>query len=436
MKPIPLNVFQRLVRQWDTVHPYNAAQVLRLAGKPDLLLIRRAWHATLSMLGLGPVRMTGPNFRFEAVNGNAVDFNVPVLPQGAALDDHLSREMNRPFDDDRDLPLRPFVLEEEGSYYFGVVYQHWIADSASIQLLLREWFVRIYDPAAAGDAPAIVPQGGYWAHFGPQRSRWRLGGQLLSLFRSASRFRRVRKIRTAGSTDFDMRFVMHRIPAGLLQQLLGVARRNGVTLNDLFLTVIADVCDRFNPTRNIPRRKDLALGVIVDLRARARRDMSRVFGLFLGFANVICRREDLRNWPRLVRQISRQTRIHKETDSPQASAVWMFAALTAARFVPVEKTFRFYRKHMPLAGGISNVNLNHTWARKYHPQPLMEYIRVSPTGPMVPLVFTTTTLGEDLAFGLTYRAALFNDDLAGKIAATFQARLAQLAECGDALLRE
>ena len=176
--------------------------------------------------------------------------------------------------------------------------------------------------------------------------------------------------------------------------------------------------------------------MIVDLRARSRRDMSRVFGLFLGFANVICRREDLREWPRLVRQIARQTRIHKQTDSPQASAVWMFAALAAARFVPIHKTFRFYRKHMPLAAGISNVNLNRTWAAAYHPSPILQYIRVSPTGPMVPLVFTLTTLGEDLSLGLTYRSTLFSDELAQKIAATFLSRFAQLAECGDALLRE
>jgi hypothetical protein len=431
-----LNVFQRLVRQWDTVHPYNAAQVLRLRGKPDLLAIRRAWHSTLATLGLGPVCVRGRQFHFEAVNGNAVKYNVPLVAAEVLLCEHISAELNRPFDNDTELPLRPFIVEEEGSFYLGVVYQHWIADSSSIRLLLREWFVRIFDPASAVEAPAIIPRGGYWANFGPHRMRWRLGEQFLTLLRSACRFRRVRKLRTQGSTDFRMRFAIHRIPAGMLQQLLAVARHNKVTLNDLFLAAIADVCDRFNPIRHIPRRKDLALGMIVDLRSRARRDMSRVFGLFLGFANVICRREDLCNWPRLVRQIARQTKIHKETDAPQASAVWMFAALAAARFVPIHKSFRFYRKHMPLAGGISNVNLNQTWAAKYYPDPIMEYIRVSPTGPMVPLVFTTSTLGEDLLVGLTYRSALFSDDLADKIAATFLSRLAQLAECGDALLRE
>ena len=92
--------------------------------------------------------------------------------------------------------LRPFIIEEAGSFHMGVVYQHWLADSASIRMLLREWFVRVYDPAAACDAPAVIPRGGYWAHFGPTRARWRLGEQLLTLLRSASRFRRVRKLRT------------------------------------------------------------------------------------------------------------------------------------------------------------------------------------------------------------------------------------------------
>jgi hypothetical protein len=428
------NIFQQLVRQWDAVHPYNAAQVLHVKGRPDLLAIRRAWHGTLSASGLGPVRIEGHRFHYEPVNGSATSHDVPLLPPGVKLDQHLSAEMNRPFRDDTDLPLRPFVLEGDGSFHFGVVYHHWIADSASIRLLLREWFVRVYDPAAACDQPVKVPDRGYWAHFGPEQSRWRLGGQVLSLFRSASRFRRVRKVRTVGSNNLDMGFRQHRVPPGTLHGLLGVARRNHVTLNDLFLAAIADVCDRFNPTRHIPRRRDLALGMIVDLRSRTKQDLSRVFGLFLGFANVICKREDLRDWPRLVRQISRQTRLQKETGSAEASTVWMFTALLASRFVPISETFRFYRKHMPLSGGISNVNMNRTWAAKYHPDPLLEYIRVSPTGPMVPLVFTTTTLGEDLVFGLTYRSSLFSDELAERIAATFQARLAQLAECGDALL--
>jgi hypothetical protein len=437
MNTARLNVFQRLVRQWDTVHPYNAAQVLRIAGEPELLAIRRAWHATLSALELGPVRVEGLEFHYEAVNGNASKFLVPVIAAGTSLEQHLSGEMNRRFDDADELPLRPFILREPDgcSYDLGIVYQHWIADSAAIRFLLREWFARVYDAAAAIDAPLVLPRSGYWKNFGPQRARWHMGGQLLALFRNWSRFRKVRKLRTQGSADFHMKFTLYRAPSGMLAALLSVARGAGVTLNDLFLAGVAEVCDRYAPARPIPRRRDIAVGTIVDLRARAKRDMSRVFGLFLGFANVICRRDDLRDWPRLVRRIARQTRAHKENDAPQASAVWMCAALAASRFMPVQETFRFYRKHMPLAGGISNVNLNGTWASHYHPERILEYVRVSPTGPMVPLVFTTTTLGEELMFGLTYRSALFSDEVARRIASTFLARLTQLAECGSGLLR-
>jgi NRPS condensation-like uncharacterized protein len=215
----------------------------------------------------------------------------------------------------------------------------------------------------------------------------------------------------------------------LLERLLALAKEQSVTLNDIFLAAMATVCHRFNPIRNIPRRRDLALGIIVDLRPRTRRNMSRVFGLFLGFANVVCRSRDLEHWPRLVRRIAQQMRAHKQNDSPQASSMWMFAALMSSRYVSAEQSFRLYRKHMPLAGGISNVNMNRTWAAKYHPHSLLEYVRVSPTGPMVPLVFSMTTLGRELLLGLTYRSALFSDELAKTIAENFLALLGQWAEC-------
>jgi hypothetical protein len=426
--PIRLNVFQRLVRNWDTVHPYNAAQIIHIDGAPDSEKIRDAWQATLAAMGLGPVHVEGHDYHFESVNGSASLYRLAMLDPDASLDQFVSEQMNQPFAEG-ELPLRPFIQPQNGSFYLGIVYQHWVADSASIQMLMREWFVRMYDPSSAQDRPARAAPGGYWRIFGPHRSRWRIGEQVLTLLRSYSRFRRVRKLRTLGSSDFAMHFSLHRAPEGLLPKLQHIAKEQNVTLNDLFLAAMATVCDRFNPVRNIPRRRDLALGMIVDLRRRTRRDMSRVFGLFLGFANVVCRPSDIEHWPRLVRRIAQQTRAHKQNDSPQASTMWMLAALITSRYVPAEQSFKLYRKHMPLAGGISNVNMNHAWAAQYHPSPLLEYIRVSPTGPMVPLVFSTTTLGKEMVLGLTYRSALFSDELARSIAKNFLSLLSEWAQC-------
>jgi hypothetical protein len=106
----------------------------------------------------------------------------------------------------------------------------------------------------------------------------------------------------------------------------------------------------------------------------------------------------------------------------------MLAGLTAGRLFDRDRLATFYRKRLPLSGGISNVNLNHSWARRYHPDPLIDYLRISPTGPMMPLVFSTTTLGSSFHFGLTRRSALVTDAMAEQIAAHFIRRLTQVAD--------
>ena len=80
----------------------------------------------------------------------------------------------------------------------------------------------------------------------------------------------------------------------------------------------------------------------------------------------------------------------------------------------------FYRKRFPLCAGISNVNLNDSWVGKYHPSPLLEYIRVSPTGPMMPVVFTPTTLGDQLHFGLSTRDSIVAPENAQALADLFR----------------
>jgi hypothetical protein len=104
----------------------------------------------------------------------------------------------------------------------------------------------------------------------------------------------------------------------------------------------------------------------------------------------------------------------------------MGASLVARRVISPKRAYPFYRKHMPLAGGISNVCLDRTWAAQYHPTPLLDYIRVSPTGPMIPLAFTPTTLGSQFNLGLTYRHNLLTDPAADAIVVEFLDRLARL----------
>ena len=423
----PFNIFQRLVRQWDQLHPYNAAQVLKIQGEPDFQRLEQQWHEGLDRLGLGCVHVNGRGYHHECMNGQASTHGVGRLPAGTTLAQHISAELNRPFDHRDPVPFRPFVIQEEGAYWMGLVYQHWVADSASIRLLLREWFVRVHDPAAAMSRPVRVPDAGYWKLFGPERAHWRLVEGILSSFRWGIRFRRVRRIEGKRFGNFTTQFLLKEIDDGLIADLRPAARACGATVNDVFLAAIAEACNRHVPAQRTSRRQDLALGTIVDLRPYISEDLSDVFGLFLGFTSVICRPGHLGDWDTLLRSIAAQSAQHKESGVPQASIVRMLAGLAAGKFLEREKVIGFYRKRVPLAGGISNVNLNGTWASEYHPQFIEDYVRVSPTGPMMPLVFTATTLGKRLNMALSYRQAVVPDCRAERILEEVTDRLRQFA---------
>jgi hypothetical protein len=426
-----LNVFQRLVREWDALHPYNAAQAMHVAGRADFDHLNHCWRDALADLGLGALRTAGDRYRFESMNGDAESFRVERVDAAAGdIESFISRELNRRFAPG-EFPLRAFALAagDGASHFMGVVYQHWVADSASIRAVLREWFTRAHDPPAARRRPLRVAGEGYWRSFGPSPGGWYLADGVLASLRWSSRLKRVRRVECPRFDDYQTRFALRRAPEGLVDALLGATRARGATLNDVFLAAVAEVCDRHRTVKRTRRRQDVALGTAVDLRARAGDPdgLADVFGLFLGFTSVVCRPRDLLEWDRLLERVAVQNRLHKQRGGPEASMIRILAAVVAHRLLGPDKVKQFYRKRVPLAGGVSNVNLNDTWVRRYHPAPILDYVRVSPCGPLMPLVFTPTTLGERLNFGLTFRESVVSLDRAAALSATFADRLTRVA---------
>jgi hypothetical protein len=430
-----LNVFQRLARQWDRLHPYNAAQILKIEGAPCAQALQDAWHDAMNDLGLGRVHLEGTSFRYECLNGEMVHYGVRFAKPGVTLSDYVSEQLNKPFDNPLEPPFRPFVVHDpaDGFFYAGIIYHHWVADSVSIRVVLREWFVRIFDPASARRSPVKLADRGYRDFFGPARGVAALGHGVLTATRWASSLRKARRYeeRTGGPPgsppDYSVRFSFRSGAPGFVDALLKSARRQHVTLNDMFMTGIARVCDRFVPLKHRPRRHSLALGSIVDLRPYSGGELEETFGLFLGFTNVVCRFGDLRDPRRLLHSIALQNAQQKRVGLAQASALRLLAGVAAGKVLNGGRVATFYHKHVPLAGGISNVNMNRSWATDYHPRPLLDYIRVSPTGPLMPLVFATTTLGHDFHFALTYRPSVVAPQQIDALAAAFLEELGSLA---------
>jgi hypothetical protein len=172
----------------------------------------------------------------------------------------------------------------------------------------------------------------------------------------------------------------------------------------------------------------LAVGSIVDLRPLAGGRLDDQFGLFLGFAEVHCRPAELASPAELVDCIARQNRLHRWRGIWPSSTAWLMAALVFRPLVPPRRLYSFLRKETPLIAGLSNVNLNPTWVASEHPDLIAAYRRVSPTGPLVPVAFSVTSLGSDLQLSLTYREALLTGGQARELAGAFLAELALLAD--------
>ncbi len=431
---IPLNVFQYLARQWERVHPYNAAQVVEIVGSANLNQINAAWVDTLATLGLGRVKLSAcGHFGFEILNGEMKDYPVRRVPADVSLDAFLSVEVNRPFTDPGEPPFRAFVRENEGTYHLGVIYQHWTADSVSVQSVLRELFVRLYDPTKAHQSFSRMQDTGFWGMYGPSHGRWKLDENLFSLARRYFRYRRVRKVNSKGLSDPTVRFTHHKVAVGLIDRIRASSHAQGVKVHDVLVAALAEACAVHVPTQFRKRRRDLAVGSIIDLRPLSHQDLEGVFGFYLGFTGVIVHENDLRHWPRLLKSVTTQMRHYKSVGIPQSSLAWMLAARLVGQYVPPEKLWHFYRKEMPLCGGLSNLNLTNSWAGQYAPTLIRDYLRVSPTGPIAPLAVATTTFDGALSVGVTYRTSLIHPAVADAFVKTFVGRLTAFAEQTPAL---
>jgi hypothetical protein len=396
-----LNVFQRLARTWDAVHPYNAGQAFRLAGEFEPGRLEAAWHGALRA------------FDFQASVANVHELN-----EADDLDQHFTVALNRSFDPRDIAPFRPFANRSGGTTWLGITYGHRAADSVSVRWLLRDWIERVYGAGCGAVRRAAGPDRGATASF----------ETFLALLRRYGEYRRSRKVHTMGPLDYPMRVRLLATPAVRVAGLVRYARLLGVKVNDVFTAALAEACDRFVPTQARPGRRHLAVSSIVDLRpALSPRDRD-TFGCRLGFSSVICSPRHLRDWDRLLRAVASQNAHQRRSGFVPLSLAWMRAAELATSFTPPSRLYDFYRKEAPFAGGVSNVNLNDTWFGRQHAAGrVLDYVRVSPTGPMVPVVVNVTSLGDELRLSMTYRSNLFNDWTAQELGETFARRMVTIA---------
>ena len=254
MDALSLNMFQRLVRSWEAVHPYNAVQALKLSGQPDFAAINGAWHRSLAAVGLGRVRANCTSFGYEILNGEADRYPVRSLPPGTSLESHLSNALNEPFDNDDEPPLRPFLIPLDDAFYLGLTYRHWIADSASIRLLIREWCRPVTRSQPRRAESAANGEDRYWDSTAPAADNFASIRQFSACF-ARTCVSHGAKGSHARHGRLSHALLIRELPFGAVNALRLAARRRGVTVGDALQAALAIACHRHVPLQRRSERR-------------------------------------------------------------------------------------------------------------------------------------------------------------------------------------
>ncbi len=401
------------MRQWTALAPYNAGHVMRVSGAPDLPRWGAALTAVLETLGI-----IGP---------------VPLELSALALDQKIIEELNRPFVPGT-LPLRAFVMaDQRDSYLFGVIYDHWFADSPSLRALMQR--VILHYRGNSQNLPSLHVAGD---NDDPLRYSGFGFRAVIFCIRDYLRHRRAYRIHLRDPLDFGTGFFSTRFPNGVIGHIRTFAKRHGATVNDAFLAAAAQVLGKFTAEQResepFPRAKRdrIAIATAVDLKPLSAGNLEDVFGLFVGYFTIVQDHPEMRSLPELVAATARETAASK---SATRALEFTWSLRIARRIWDWSSRPRFkaqlFQKGLPFLAGISNVNLTGSWADQEQAPPsgqpmVLDYLRISPVGPLVPLVFTLTTIRDRLSLCVTYRTTAFSQTQAEGITTELMERLQRL----------
>ncbi len=425
-----LNIFQQLMRSWTTLGPYNAAQAMQLDGTCDIPRWQAAIDAVINAIGLGL-----PQFHDQcAIFSNHKTVVVQICHE--SLSTLSARELNTPFAT-TDIPLRVCIVPEGNGYWLLTIYDHWIADSWSIREFMR-LILTVHDGTPVERLPVLrISDQSFDNFFQSRRSSLTAPMKTLHAARRYFTHRRSWRFDLADPMDFSAGCSMHVLPDGTLNTLLSCAKARQCRLNDIFLAAIAMVIGQLTAESRYKLRRRwwagsrtaVSIGSIVDIRALADKPLDQTFGLFLSSCITTFQRPEIQTPTELIVRAARQTAAFKK----RSGAIAAFGELAVVKYFselyeqPRHKAL-FFQKNCPLLAGVSNVNLTGSWVNQTTStgNVVQNYIRISPVGPLLPIVFALTTFRSRLSLCLTWRKAALTDAQAAHLADAFMKFLEEL----------
>ncbi len=420
-----LNLFQRTMLRWRTLHPYNAVHVMRFDAPLDVDRLRAAIRRTLEGEGLTGLVLDAARGRYQYGGGPAT-VALEVLPAGAdpkrKAAEMIERELNARYPDTGALnPFRFFAIDAGDAFLFGLAYDHFIAGGDSIVVLMRDLYAAYSAPADVVPRRLDLYPGAYGRLLARHALRFLTGlPGLAEVIRSCRSTARPRY--RAGVAPSNA-FLLCTVDAATFAQALATTKRWGITLNDLLLALLLQAMAPLAGERRSGRRREMAAASIINLRGDYQPPATAVFGQFLSSFRVTHPMPAGQELASLARAVRSQTQRTKERKLYLQTLVGIAGSALAWRHMSPATRAGFHAKNYPVWGGVTLLNVDALW-REAGGGELPDYFRGVPTGPMAPLVVAASTVNGALHLGSSWRVAAFDretvDNVAARILAGFR----------------
>ncbi len=426
-----LNLFQAAMLRWRELHPYSAVHVIRIDRPLDAARLSAVIDGHLEALGLTGLSLDVARARYTYAGG-AAHTTLAVHAGGpdpmAVLRREIERELNVPFPrDGRFVPFRFFAVDVGPRFHLALTYDHFIAAGDSIVVLMNGLWSAYCGIEREPPRPLLR----YPARCG-RLFRRHPGAALRGVRRlgeMAASCRRSVRPRYPGGQDPHNGFVLCRLDPAQFAALVRTAKGWGVTVNDLLIALLLQVLEPMVGDRPPgERRRELAVGSIVNLRHDFGYDANTTFGQFLSSFRVAHPLPGNITLQQIARDVHAETaRIKREMLYLQSLIAIGFVGVIWRLLSPVQR-MGFYAKNYPAWGALTMINVDALWTDAGGALPPPEYLRAVSTGPLAPLVVAVTTGAGVLHAGISYRTAAFSPAVVDRMVAGLVDRTHRLSE--------
>lgn len=407
-KRVALNDYQQLMLRLSALSPYSAVHSVSIRDKHvSLDVLQSAIHHVMSSLGIGHPQFS-PNKQY--VTFTPVEHIFNLKSRAISLVQHTEDEMNHVFSP-HDVPLRFFIILDQSTQYLSITYNHWIADAYAISRFIESIFAYMRgdaSPRLTLTAPKMEDC------FKPIYGRRAPFHRYLTVIQSALRFSRAFRTPMHHPTQTDSGNCSYVFEQSILEQLSKRCKAEKITLNDLFLTILAQLFGEITQKKRAsiqrkwlkPKRDRIMIAVISNIRKQSQLPLSNIFSLFLGFFYLSFKSPEKLSFKALSQMIHRQTKRVKHSNMAiKQSLLFKVQNFILDRKKNKRSQFRLFSKNTPITVGISNMDLRHTETCLL--DSINQYIRFSPTAMVCPIVFNLTTFNDHLSLGINFRKTCY-----------------------------